>query len=218
MSDTTYTGSDLVALRSAQAISKLMRELGTLGQLKAAFGTSKASIESCSATATIVMEKISDNDFVGGKMSVLGKSSIFSKATSMPMTTEAIVTEIMGMLEGPNAVYVNVANDHHFVVLPMDDDRIAMIQAFQGSYHLVDWFAWRGVGMMMRSEFAKALSDFLTSGSRETWVSGAKKLFSFDLAKQTPGGTTRSKAQVAEDIADWFGARPYVKGYGYKPL
>lgn len=213
-----YTGSDLVAAQSAKAISTLLRELGTLGKLRAAFGTSNASIESCAATATVVMEKISPHDFVGGRLSVHVKGSLFKKASSMPMSAQAVIAEIMRLLDAPNAVYINIANDHHFVTLPIDDDRMAIVQGFQGSYTLIDWFEWRGIGMLMKGEFKAALTQLLTSDSQPTWTEGAQKLFSFNLAKQAPGGTGRSKQKVAQDISDWFSFKPYVKAYGYKPL
>jgi hypothetical protein len=151
-------------------------------------------------------------------MSVMSGGGMFSKPSPMPMTGEAIVTEIMRWLEGANAVYVNIANDHHFVTLPVDDGRVAMVQGFQGSYHLVDWFAWRGFGILTKTEYRNAMTTLLTSDSRPAWTAAAQTLFSFNLATETPGDSTRSKAQVAQDMADWFSYKPYVKGYGYKPL
>ncbi|GAC1340763.1 MAG: hypothetical protein NVSMB18_11500 [Acetobacteraceae bacterium] len=212
------SGSFGVGMIGERALNTLYQKLGTLGQIQAAFGDSDASYQSCSANATIMMDEISDQPMTTGRMSVLGKGSLFSKPSPMPMTAGAIVSEIMQWLERPNAVYVNISNDHHFITVPISGNGVGMVQAFQGSYTLADWFEWRGFGVLDKTEYKQAMTDLLLSGAQATWIAAAKKLFSFDLATAVPGGSTTSKDKVAKDIADWFNNKPFVKSYAFKPL
>ena len=73
----------------------------------------------------------------------------------MPMSNEQLVTEILGLLGQPVAIGMSISKDHHFVLLPIDDNNISILQGFQGSYTLVDWLAWRGIGLIPKASSAR---------------------------------------------------------------
>ena len=168
------------------------------------------------------MEAMNNNPITPGRKSIFvpaSKLEFWSNGENMPMSNEQLVTEILGLLGQPVAIGMSISKDHHFVLLPIDDNNISILQGFQGSYTLVDWLAWRGIGLIPKAEFRQALRDLL-SDSQRSWTNAALKLFSFALSK-TPGDaavTAVTAPKVAQDIVDWFYQRPFIVSYCYKQL
>jgi hypothetical protein len=214
---------DLLPGKSATAITKIVRQLGTQGDLRRAFAEagSNASIQSCSATAHLIFDKINGVEFSAGKMSVFvkpGMLNFWSKGQNMPMSAEAVVNEIDKLLDRPVAICISVKRDHHFVVLPIDDNRIAILQAFQHSYSLADWLQWCGVGCLTKAAFKEALLDLVASSGKQTWTAAAVRLFSFESSPKRPANSVLSPDKVRQDIKQWFCDKPYLVAYAYKEL
>lgn len=211
---------DHLARNSTTAINAVVRALGTLAQLTAAVAQKGGNaIDSCNITMGLIMEAMNNNPLTPGRKSIFvpaSKLEFWSNGENMPMSNEQLVTEILGLLGQPVAIGMSISKDHHFVLLPIDDNNISILQGFQGSYTLVDWLAWRGIGLIPKAEFRQALRDLL-SDSQRSWTNAALKLFSFALSK-TPGATVVTAPKVAQDIADWFNQRPFIVSYCYKQL
>lgn len=55
------------------------------------------------------------------------------------MSVTQQVTAIANLLISPNLVALSISPDHHFIVLPIDDHKVSILQGFQDVYSLWDW-------------------------------------------------------------------------------
>jgi hypothetical protein len=107
-------------------------------------------VSSCALTAGVIGNVISSQAVTPAK-------GIASKSAAEK------VAVIETLLQGPKLVAVSVAPDHHFIVLPIDSDKVCILQGFQGVYNLIQWIKNRGQGVIGKAEFSAAMRDFVTT-------------------------------------------------------
>ena len=207
------------ATAGALAVAKIREALGELGKLTVAITQfdKKTSVQSCAATAQVILDTISQAPLTMGRTTVTvqpsGLFACFQRPYSMPMSVEAMLEEMEFLLRRQIVLYVGIANDHHFCIFPVDDQNVSILQGFQGSYTLVDWFAYRGDGLLSKKDLFANLTK-LFSGNAKDWIDAALTLFAYRLASVQPSFAAR----VEQEMREGFGGAPYVKSYGYKPL
>lgn len=99
--------------------------------------------------------------------------SVSKKGVFLPKTA---TDQMADLVEGDTAIFVSIAPDHHFTVLPLDDQSVAILQGFQDTYTLYDWIAQSGKIPMTKAAF---LRDFalLFSSTASAAVDAAVNLF-----------------------------------------
>lgn len=140
-------------------------------------------ISSCALTAGVIGNVISSQ-------AVTPVKGIASKSAAEK------VAAIETLLQGPKLVAVSIAPDHHFVVIPIDSDKVCILQGFQGVYNLIQWIKHRGQGVIGKAEFLAAMRDFVTTDKARAQAA-AVKLFSYSLSYE--GKEAADKAKTVED-------------------
>jgi hypothetical protein len=86
------------------------------------------------------------------------------------------IDEMTELVEGDTAIFVSIAPDHHFTVLPLDDRSVAILQGFQDTYTLYEWISQSKKIPMKKADF---LRDFalLFSSTADAASGAAVNLF-----------------------------------------
>lgn len=140
---------------------------------------------SCNANAKLLGDFISDNQI---------------RPVQKAKNVQGLITAIDEARDQDEVVYVNVSPDHHFLVIPIGTDRIALFQAFEGSYSAQQW------AQANRYVF----QDSSCKGN-------LRKLLSKDASQASEGAKALFAIPGQEDaISDWFvkgksqDALPYI--------
>jgi hypothetical protein len=170
--------------KGVAAVKKVQKDIKDVAALtkKIQACDSKGAVTSCALTAKVV------GDAISSKALAVAQGFASKKASDK-------VAIIKGLLDAPKMVYVNIVPDHHFIVVPIDDDKVSILQGFQGVYNLIEWIDNRGEGVLKKSEFVDAMGD-LVSKDKGKVQAAAIKLFSYSLAYE--GKTASAPAKKVE--------------------
>ncbi|WP_226780910.1 hypothetical protein [Oceaniglobus trochenteri] len=138
---------------------------------------------SCFATMEILSEAICQGRPMTGQT--------FNGA-DRPFVPKKAIDTMTRLVAGDAAIFVSVAPDHHFTVLPLSDREIAIMQGFQGCYGIDEWINESGKIPMLTKVFLDCF-DKLFSPDAGVRVPAAIVLFA------TPGSV--------EDVAAYFGVQ-----------
>lgn len=149
---------------------------------------------SCALTAGVLGRMISPGVMPTNR-------SVSRKAVFVP----ALASEQMAeLVEGDVAIFVSIAPDHHFTVLPLDDQSVAILQGFQDTYTLHEWIAQSGKIPMRKGDF---LRDFalLFSSTASAAREAAVNLFAIpgkeaDIRNYYRNGGIYVKALVTAEV------------------
>lgn len=182
--------------KGVDAVKKVGKAFSTLDALtkKIREENPKTAVTSCNATAQIVGELIVGDKPLTAAQGLGGKS---------PADRVKIIE---ALLKSPKMVYINITPDHHFIVVPIEDTMVSILQGFQGVFHLVDWIKNRGEGVINKAEFLKAMGE-LVGGDKAAMQAAALKLFSYQLAYEgkPPGADQKG---VEDEIKKYYKATP----------
>jgi hypothetical protein len=93
---------------------------------------------------------------------------------------EQRVAKVKELLDGENIVYITTSPDHHFVVFPISDSEVVILQGFQGVYNLVDWMANADQGGKFAKASLVAALGALVSDNVNERTAAAAALFGFE--------------------------------------
>ena len=161
-----------------ETLRRIKEHLGKLGnftELMRAKGGETVSIQSCATTVGVMQDAVGARGGLFG----LGKSKSFTALACFELDPQTKVGWITKWLVGQKAVYIGLQPDHHFLVLPMSEDRVAVLQGFQGVYSVLDWMAVRKDGLMAKDSFINNITD-LTTGDNDQRLPAAIALFSYN--------------------------------------
>lgn len=192
--------------KGSAALQKVQQQIKTLKQLTDLIHAAQpdGNVTSCNLTANVLGDIIS------------------SKALQVPSgfggkKLDQRVAVIAELLNSPKMVYINVIPDHHFIVVPIDVDKVAILQGFQGVYNLIEWMKNRGTGVIRKDEFVQALEE-LVSGNEAKKRAAAVKLFSYSLAHEGKPGSADAKRVEAEIHAYYDGKTINIPNCAFKDL
>lgn len=177
--------------KGAAALKKVKDQVKTKEGLQALIEAAVpgGSIESCNATAEILGDIISSKPL-----------KVVSGFEGKPPADRVDI--VAGLLETPKMVYLNIIPDHHFIVFPIDTDKVVILQGFQGVYSLLDWMKARGTGVIRKDEFLAAMRDMATGSAGEK-TAAAVKLFGYNLAFEGKALSPEAK-RVQDEIIDYY--------------
>jgi hypothetical protein len=183
---------DILVTKGTAALEKVSLQIKNLGSLTARIHAAQPSgnVTSCNLTANVLGDIISSNP--------LQVPPAFGAKT---LTQRVAV--IANLLNSPKMIYVNIVPDHHFIVFPIDTDKVVVLQGFQDVYNLIDWMENRGKGVMRKDEFVRALED-LVSGVEGRKRAAAVKLFSYSLANEGRATVSSDAQQVEQEIHKYY--------------
>ena len=158
---------------------------------------------SCALTSSVVASAVSKKNFV----------AIQNVNATSPVMLVRLISE---KLSEANMIYINMIPDHHFIIVPIDIDKVIILQSFQDVYNFTEWTERRGKGIYRKDEFLRGLGDLL--GPSETAKRRAAiDLFSYNLSD--PKDKQPGAAKVKSDIHDYYnGKDTKIVSMGYKAL
>jgi hypothetical protein len=118
-----------------------------------------------------------------------------------PMPQSARVALIDEKLDLGNLVAVSISPDHHFLIVPYENDNVVLLQAFEGVYNFVQWRTACGEMKINRQAFTNAMMR-LTSPNKGARLDAAAMLFGFGTIGdhvQTPEGR-----KVEREVRQYF--------------
>jgi hypothetical protein len=205
--DPSYIGDvSMPQIRSkgADALERVNTQIKTEDDLRKHIPD--GALSSCNSTAAML----------GG---IISNNTIVSMPSSKPADQKAKLQWIEKMLDGPNMVYIGISPDHHFIVLPVDETTISLLQGFQGVYDFLDWKEYRGNGDYQKAGFVEDMTN-LVGSNQSVSLRSALKLFSFNKMGRTDDADVRGKMKsVAMEIQKYFsGKQVSITAAGAKPL
>ena len=188
----------IAEIQGGNALATVKQRLGTQAAVMGAINAlprgpnDGMDFSSCALTANIVIQAI-----FGIKT---GKT-----VAVFPMDPADRVGKVRQLLEQDHILYVSISPDHHFVVIPIGNDEVSVVQAFQGVYRLDEWLSNSGDGRMTLSRFVNSLGNLtrLTAGAP---------------ARQEAAVTLFAYAGKEADIRSYFTGRVEVKVVQYYRL
>ncbi len=166
------------------ALGRVQAQLATKSDLSKAIKTkdSSAATDSCNATANVVCDIASNNK-------VQAVQNIF------PMSQNERVERIGRLLRQPNLVEITLSQpDHHFTIIPVGQHRVAVLQAYQGVYDLVEWETRRNGSTPLKQEVMNTLRQLVGPNENQR-ADAAESLFSF-----AQYGDSSVNAQIRADF------------------
>lgn len=139
---------------------------------------SNTNISSCNMTASLLFNTINN----APPQPVQGIGTLSQKARA---------DRIASLLNTANVVYVNITPDHHFIVFPISETKVSILQGFQDVYNFRQWYEKSNQGKMDKSAFNTNMRK-LVSGDQASRVTAARDLFSY------------ADAEVIGEIAAYF--------------
>jgi hypothetical protein len=122
------------------------REKGAIAQAINTYSPGGVT-SSCALTAGVLGRMISPGTIASSR-------TVSKKARFVP---KMAIKEMTALVEGDAAIFVSIAPDHHFTVLPLDGQSVGLLQGFQDTYTLYDWISSSGKIPMKKADF---LSNF----------------------------------------------------------
>lgn len=191
----------ILVTKGSAALQRLTNRIRTQADLATlvAGKDPAGSVQSCAINASVIGDAVSD-----AHMQVV---------PCFGLSNQQKITRIAALLCTPQLVYVNITPDHHFVFFAVDDDKVVILQGFQGVYDFVEWYENRGGGIMRKDEFLRAMASLVSSdGAR---LEAAVDLFSYRLS----GHSSPTAARVEQEVRAYFGTKPVeIVVMGHKPL
>jgi hypothetical protein len=132
------------------ALMKCLRTFGRdNGTIAQAINTFKPGgvTSSCALTAGVLGRMISPGTMPSSR-------TVSKKARFIP---KMAIKEMTALVEGDAAIFVSIVPDHHFTVLPLDGQSVAILQGFEDTYTLYEWISHSGKIPMKKADF---LSNF----------------------------------------------------------
>ena len=166
------------------ALGRVQAQLATKSDLSKAIKAKDPSVasDSCNATANVVCDIASNN-----KLEAV--QNIF------PMSQNERVERIGRLLRKPNLVEITLSQpDHHFTIIPVGEHRVAVVQAYQGVYDLVDWETRRNGSTPLKSDVLNMLRSLVGPNENQR-ADAAESLFSF-----AQYGDSSVNAQIRADF------------------
>jgi hypothetical protein len=142
------------------------------------------SLQSCAATASVLGDVIANGQ--NNPCQIRG------------LSPQAIAGKISDLLSRGMMVAISLLPDHHFIVIPVDDDHVCLYQAFQDAYSLHDWIKAdqnSTEGSRSKNVFVSQIVD-LVSEDEQTRMSAARYLFSFDGQHHHIDRWSRNRIQI----------------------
>ncbi|WP_458098188.1 hypothetical protein [Roseomonas sp. WA12] len=199
---------DRILIKGSGALGLIKNKVGTLGDLVRLISNihQGGNATSCNYTAQVLGDAVST--------SAMTAPRAFGSYPSKDK-----VNIIGRLLDQPKLVYINISPDHHFIVIPLDADKVTILQGFQGVYNLLDWMQRRGDGVIRKSEFISHMQD-LVSGDERRKLSAAARLFSFSILYEGAGPPPDKFALHAELQVNLYfrGKTVTIPAVGYKDL
>lgn len=202
MSEITEKGNAAVKritdryLNNANALQNLRNDITQVS------GNGGTAISSCSFTAEVTGK-------TARNVAMDGLAPLTSVNLSGKSQAER-VNVIKDNLGSAQLVYVNVVPDHHFNIIPIDTDKVVVVQGFQGVYNLVEYLTNRGVGIIKKDELISAFNDMVGSDATAR-KAGAVKLFSYALADS-------SETTVKGEVEDYYKDSATIQSIGVGAL
>jgi hypothetical protein len=190
----TTTGKPL-SNKGTDAVKRVRKAFKNVESLEEAMKRQddEVDISSCSATATLLGGIVSSK-----QLKLLPDFDRNKNAKDW----SAMIDLAAPLLDGPHMVYFAVVPDHHFIVVPIDDGHVCILQGFQGAFNLVEWLGQETV--FDKDEFVDAMRDLVSSNERKK-IAAALKLFSFE--------------GVVDKITDWYESKQvWIHTCAYKEL
>jgi hypothetical protein len=198
---------DILLTKGTAALEKVKRQIKSLGDLTSRIhaAESTGNVTSCNLTANVLGN-------------IIGSNPIQAPPAFGAKTLAQRVAVIAGLLNSPKMVYVGISPDHHFIVLPIDTDKVSILQGFQGVYNLIEWMENRGNGVIRKDEFVRAMEN-LVSGVENKKQAAAVKLFSYGLANEGKASVSPDARRVEQEIHDYYDGKVInISACGYKHL
>ena len=170
------------------------------GPMRVAIGKKEGGvISSCNLTSRVIINLLWKNP------------SIKNPAQQIPELNPAEqVNVIMDLLKKKNLVILTVYPNHYFTLIPIDKDKLSIMQSFEDVYNLYDWIKNRDNGYMRLADFKEHMLNFF-SGNAGQVKKAALYLFSYEL--------TNAKGDVKAEITKYFNVEKCgLKGWTYIAL
>jgi hypothetical protein len=166
--------------KGTEAVKRVRKACKDVESLTALIDDRDTDIRSCWATAVKVAPIVS-----GKQANGIPDFNRLKNAKDW----SAIVEAAAPLLDGPYMVYFAIKPDHHFIVVPIDDGHVAILQGFQGAFNIVQWLGLGQDIVFDKGEFIAAMRD-LVSRNEGKKLAAALRLFSF--------------RGVEGEITEWF--------------